>query len=128
MDNPTGDTLFGTALIATASLAAGATGISPETVAFAVTGAILGEGAAPPMGMVRKTLVLFASVLAASLMGTIAALHFNAGNLLLADLWALGINTGFHPLLAVFLRAMPVIGAAVREVALVLLRGIGGVK
>jgi hypothetical protein len=128
MDNPTGDALIGTALIATASMAASSIGISPETVAFAITGAILGEGAAPQMGHWRKPLVLGASVLASSLMGTIAALHFNAGNLLLADLWALGINTGFHPLLAVFMKSMPVIGAMIREAALAFLRGIGGVK
>lgn len=128
MSVSTSDATLTAAIAVTLSGLLAVTGLDPHSIMFAAAGGVLGEGAAPAMGTIRKSLVFVSSVLAGALIATVISLRLHEGHLLYTQLWALGVTTGFHPLLASFLKSMPRIGLVLRELAIAALKGIGGVK
>lgn len=127
MDNPTGDALAWTALVATASAIAGATGLDPTTLMFAAAGGVWGEPAAAELGRIRKNALYFTSVLAGALMGTLAARTLHGGDEAWRHAWAFGSTAGFHLFMAaLFSRIIPTLVDVLTARLMAGLRGLFG--
>lgn len=126
------DTVSYMGVLTIAAVIGDVSGLHPGAIMFAAAGGILGEPAAPPMGVIRKLLVYGASILTGALAGTIISMHYNDGNILLTKWWSLLFTIAFHPLLAVFLKTVPsfatALFATLRRIALAALEGMGGTK
>jgi len=82
-------------------------GVEPQTVMWAMVGAVVGVPATAQGGRARAVIVFVAAILACALLGTWASEYWHAGARTPRNSWSLGLALVFHPLLAVVVQAVP---------------------